>query len=365
MSTEYEQLREVDKYDAQCPSCAAPIQFNPATGNLSCAYCGYEEHIPEPEKDEDRIAQEISLESATNRKNFDWGTEKKVVICDACAAESVYDALELANVCPYCGSNHVMESSAENSLAPNGICPFEVTSTQADDYFKRWIKGRWFMPNNAKKTAKADAFKGVYLPFWTFDSKTASRYQAQYGINYTTTDKDGKTEVHTRYYPTSGFYQEFIDDELVCATNRHNTSMLQAVAPFDTNNSRAYSKEYLSGYIAERYSIGLEEGWKEAQASMHNHLSSQIEWQIRTQHNADSVRGLHFSTVHSDVTFKYVMLPVWLSSFRYNDKVFQFMVNGQTGKVAGQTPISIIKVTLAIIATILIVAILYFFFGEQ
>lgn len=366
MSTTLDQennWKEVDKHSATCPSCSASIQFNPSSSKLSCPYCGFEEEIAKPEQEKDQIAEEINFEDALNRSNFNWGDEKKIVICDTCAGESVYDALEIANVCPYCGSNHLMESSAENALAPNGVCPFEITQEQADANFQRWIKGKLFAPNEAKRKAKADEFLGVYLPYWTFDTKTASQYSAQYGINRTVTDREGKTRVETDWYSTSGFYQQFIDDFLVRATTRYEEGLLKKVEPFQTNRSIAYQKNYLTGYIAERYSIGLEDGWKIAQNGIHNQLHNEIEQQIMLRHGAHQVRALRFSTTHSNITFKYVMLPLWVSSFRYKDKVYQFLVNGQTGKVGGQSPISAIKVTFAVLAILAIVAVIYLY-GE-
>lgn len=359
-----DQLQQVDKYAATCPSCSASIKFNPANGNLTCPYCGYEEHIPEAEQEKDRLAQEIKLEEATMRDNFDWGTEKKIVICESCAAESVYDTLDVANVCPYCGSNHVMESGAENALAPNGVCPFGVTREQADQNFHKWIGSKWFAPSKAKKMARAEAFQGVYLPFWTFDSQTASQYTAEYGIDHTTTDSEGNSHTTTTYYKTKGFHQEFVDDHLVCATNRYDTEMFKKIEPFDTNNSRAYSKEYLSGYVAERYSIGLEDGWKIAQKEIHERLRDSVSDKVRREHHADSVRSVSLSTVHNDITFKYVMLPIWLSSFQYGSKTYQFMVNGQNGKVGGKYPISPIRVTIAIILCLIALLILMLISGD-
>lgn len=354
-------LNEVNEYDAKCPSCSASIRFNPANGKLTCPYCHYEEVIPQPEQGIDAVAQEIDLNEAIKRESFDWGSEKKVVICNACAAESVYDALEVANVCPYCGSNHVMEVASENSLAPNGICPFEVTNQQADENFRKWIKGKWFAPNEAKRSAKADAFKGVYLPYWTFDSKTASRYSASYGKNRTVKDKDGNDRVVTDWYSTSGFYQEFIDDHLVRATTRYNDSILRSIEPFSTNHTRSFNQEYLSGYVAERYSIGLEDGWEQAKKEIHQHIHSQIDYEVRRRHHADVVANIQFSTSHSSITFKYLMLPLWLSSFRFKKKTYQFMVNGQTGKVGGQSPLSVVKITFAVLLVLIVAALLYFY----
>lgn len=358
-----EKINVVDKYDATCPSCSASIKFDPASGTLTCPYCGYSEDIPQPDLDTDQTAQELNFHEALETGNFDWGEEKKIVICDACSAESVYDALEVANVCPYCGSNHVMESGAEDALAPNGVIPFAITREQADANFKAWMKGKLFAPNEAKRSAKADAFNGVYLPFWTFDTQTSSQYTAQYGIDRQVEDEEGKTRTVTDWYKTSGFHQKFIDDYLVRATNRYDANLLKTVEPFDTNNSKTYNKTYLSGYIAERYSIGLEDGWKIAQTGIHDRLHTSISRKIKREHGADRVRNLHFSTSYSNITYKYVMLPIWLSSFRYKNKSYQFLVNGQSGKVGGQSPISWIKVTFAVILTLMVVAVLYYFFS--
>lgn len=358
-----EEMKVVDKYDATCPSCSAAIKFDPSSGTLTCPYCGYREEIPQPDLDVEKLAQELSFEDALERGNFDWGEEKKIVICNACSAESVYDALEVANVCPYCGSNHVMESAAEGALAPNGVIPFAVTREQANSNFQAWMKGKLFAPNEAKRSAKAEAFTGVYLPFWTFDTKTSSQYSAQYGIDRTVEDSEGNRRIVTDWYHTSGFHQKFIDDFLVRATNRYDSNLLHSVEPFETNNSRAYNKTYLSGYIAERYSIGLEDGWKIAQQGIHYDLEQSIEQKIRYEHHADRVRSLHFSTSYSNITYKYVMLPIWLSSFRFKSKTYQFVVNGQSGKVGGESPVSWVKVTFAILLALVVVAIFYYFYS--
>lgn len=366
MSTnEKQEFIEVDEYDAKCPSCGASIKFHPASGKLVCPYCHHTEEIPNAELEADLEIDELDFHQAEARSSFRWGEEKKIVICDACAAELIYDALEVANVCPYCGSNHVMEIKDDHSIAPNGIIPFQLTLEQANENFQKWIKGKWFAPNEARQSAKAEAFTGIYLPYWTFDTKTASQYTATYGRRRTVYDKDGKPQTVTDWYRTRGFYQEFIDDHLVLASTRYDAHILSKVEPFYLTNARPYQKEYLHGFVAERYSIGLDDGWKIAKNEIHHYLESQITQHILWKHRAHVVKNLRFSTVHSDITYKYLMLPLWLSTFRYRDKVYQFMVNGQTGKVGGEYPISPLKVTITIFILLLFVLLIYVFFMEN
>lgn len=352
-------------FDAECPSCSASIEFNPASGKLTCPYCGYETEIAAPEKQEEKVAQEMDFTMAEESGNFNWGVEKKTVICKSCAAETIYDALQVADSCPYCGSNQVMEASAKNTLAPNGVCAFEITDKQAGENFQSWIKGKWFTPKAAKESAKPDSFKGVYLPYWTFDTKTSSRYSARYGRHRTVTDKEGNTRTETDWYSTSGFYQEFIDDHLISATARYDRNMMRKIEPFNLLNNKAYKPEYVSGFLSERYSIGLQDGWSQAKREISDHLEAQITSKIRWEHNADVVSSLHFSTTHDDITYKYLMLPIWLSSFRYKEKVYRFMVNGQTGRVGGDAPISPLRVTIAVIVSLITIAIIWYFFMSE
>lgn len=346
-------------FDAECPSCGASVQFNPEKGLLSCPYCGYEVEIGKPEEEHLQTAQELDFHAANERENFDWGAEKKVVVCNECAAETIYDALQVADTCPYCGSHQVMEASTVDTLAPNGVCTFQITDKQAGHNFHDWIKGRIFTPRAAKKGAMPDSFQGVYLPYWTFDTNTVSHYNARYGKNRTVRDSEGNARIETDWYTTSGVYQEFFDDELVSASKRYDVSMMKKIEPFDLTNNKGYKPEYVTGFLAERYSIGLDEGFEHAKDSINYKISSSIESKIRWERGADIIAGLTFSTSHDRITYKYLMLPIWLSSFKYKDKIYRFMVNGQTGRVGGTAPISPLRVTLA---TILALIILYFIF---
>ena len=136
--------------------------------------------------------------------------------------------------------------------------------------------------------------------------------------------------------------------------------MLRKLEPFDTENNKAYKPEYIAGFVAERYSLGLKDAWKQAMALMKERLTRHVSDNIRTQHHADTTRNVRLSTDFKDITYKYLLLPIWVSNFKYNDKVYQFMVNGQTGKVAGKTPLSIPKIIITVVAIVAIIALLYY-----
>lgn len=348
-----------EETDKKCPQCGGVMDFNPATGNMHCPYCDYEEQI-QAEPDVPQKAQELDFFSAEHTSNKDWGVSTKTVLCKACGAESIYDALQTSAVCPFCGSNQVMEQNEEDTIAPGGVVPFSISDKQASELFKKWIKRKFFCPKLAKESAKPDRFKGIYLPYWTFDANTYSTYQGQYGIDHKKQDKNGNVHVETHWHNTSGTYHQFIDDELVLASKNHDVSILRGVEPFDTENNKGYKPEYIAGFVAERYSIGLKDAWKTAMGSMKEKLSYRISEKIRADHHADRTRNIKIQTQYKDITYKYLLLPIWISNFKYNDKVYQFMINGQTGKVSGKTPVSVPKVVITVIAILVFIAILYY-----
>lgn len=356
-----EVVSTIEETDKKCPRCGGVMDFDPATGGLKCPYCDYVQVI-QKEDEQPETAQELDFSQVENTANCNWGAEKKTVICKACGAESVYDALEISAVCPFCGSNQVMEAADKQTMAPGGVIPFKITDRQASELFKSWIKKKWFCPKMAKESAKAKHFKGVYLPYWTFDANTTSEYRAEYGKERRVKRGD-KTETVVDWYPTRGTYRESFDDELVCATTNQNQSMLAGLEPYNTADNKSYKPEYVAGFAAERYAVGVKDGWEMAQNSIRRKLDSHISDVIEVENRADRVRNLQFVTKYRNITYKYLLLPVWISSYKYKDKVYKFMINGQTGKVSGKIPISIPKVILTIVGVLAIIGIFMWLFS--
>ena len=348
-------LRETDK---KCPSCAGIMSFDPLTGGLLCPFCEYTETIKT--NDENLSAEEMCISTADRIENRNWGVEKKIVTCQACGAESVYDVLQISSVCPFCDSNKVMEANCENTMAPNGVVPFRITDTQAGELFKKWIKKKFFTPKTAKESAEATQFLGVYLPYWTFDTDTKSDYTADYGIDKRV-KRGNKVETVTKWFKTRGNYLESIDDELINATTNHNQTLLRGLEPFDTADNRIYKPEYIAGFVAERYAIGIKEAWEMAKQYISQRLKRNIESKVKKDNRADRVRNLKVHTTYTNITYKYLLLPIWISHYKYKEKVYHFMVNGQTGRVSGTAPISALKVALAILAGFVVLAIMYYF----
>ncbi|MCR5655464.1 MAG: hypothetical protein K6G07_07505 [Lachnospiraceae bacterium] len=352
--TEVKNKAEVDR---KCPSCGGVMVFDPKSGGMKCPYCDYEEAI---EHDDDFEAEELDLNSAKDTMVTDWGVKTKVIKCSSCGAETVYDANTISGECPYCGSKQVMEAGDVKIMAPGALIPFKVSMEEAKDKFKDWIKGKFFCPSDAKRKAHADEMNGIYVPYWTYDADTNSGYTGEYGVDRKVKDKDGNEKTVTDWHQTTGVIRHFFDDELVPASSKQNTSLLRLIEPFKTKEAVEYKSEYLAGFAAERYTVELQDGWKSAQKSIKEQIEQMAREDIMHRHtDADHTRNVMVNTRFRNVTYKYIMAPVWISSFSYQNKVYNFMVNAQTGKISGSTPVSKLKVFLTIVAVIAVIAILY------
>lgn len=362
-SQESIQVDTKSETDKKCPSCGGVMDFDPASGGLACPFCGFKQEIAVA--DRNFTAVELDFNSAEDEENCDWGTTTKTVICKSCGAATVYEQKQIANECPYCGSNQVMEEASGNVMAPGGVVLFKINMQTAAERFKKWIGGKFFCPKLAKESAKPEAFHGLYVPFWTFDTDTESRYNGEYGIDSSYKDKDGNTKTRTDWYRVSGRYSESFDDVLVCGSSEQKEAMIGALEPFDTKQVVQYKPEYMAGFSAERYTVKMKNAWEKAKEKIKRILRRNVESKVRTEKSADSVRNMNINTEFNNITYKYLLLPIWISSFKYNNKVYNFMVNGQTGKVSGNTPISWIKVAITVIVVIAAIAIIMHFLNQD
>lgn len=343
--------------DKKCPNCGGVMEFDPASGKMKCPYCESVFDIP-PEDGINEHGLEKDFLSEENTQNTDWGTATRTIVCKFCGGESVYDANTLSTECPFCGSNQVMETDS-NSVAPGGVCVFKIDQKTASEKFSGWIKKKLFCPRKAKKHCTPDKFKGVYVPMWTFDTDTFSEFTGRYGIDRTYYDSKGNSRTTTDWYRVSGTYREFIDDHPVLASSRYDPAVFSALLPFDTARNMAYKPEYIAGFSAEKYSIGLRAGWESAKLAIKSVLRKNITKRIEHENGADRVDDLKINTIFDNIKYKYLLAPIWISSFCYKNKIYNFMVNGETGKATGKAPVSGLRVTIAILIFLAVIFLIW------
>lgn len=337
----------------KCPACGADMIYDAESGKLLCEHCGTQKEI------ESKTSEELDFERLLTDKGG-WD-ESHVFRCENCGAQEVLDKNEIAKQCPFCGATNIVETSELPDIRPNAVVPFRVALKDAATAVKTWVRKRIFAPQKFRKSAKPEKMKGVYMPSFSFDSQTHSYYTAVLGKHYYVTRRvNGKTvqEQRTRYFTVSGNYEMFFDDVLIQASGTIDQKSLNKLQPFQTNDSREYTKEYLSGYTATQNTKSGLECWEEAKGVIGNHLQSAI----LSQYVYDVVSSFRISTQYSGITFKYILLPVYVGHCKWHTKIYNFFVNGLNGKVTGKAPISPLKVFITVLIAAGVIVGLYFLF---
>jgi DNA-directed RNA polymerase subunit RPC12/RpoP len=357
--------RPEDEHRFPCDQCGADMRFDPGGDRLICDHCGHTAALePEggPWGGDARALVELDYETAIAAKlPAQEMEETRVSQCPNCGAQVEFQPEIHAKECPFCATPVVTDTGTHRHIKPKGVIPFQLTERQAHTAMNGWLGRLWFAPNGlqeyAKKGRKMD---GIYVPYWTYDADTATQYRGQRGDAYyvTVRGQDGKSrrERRIRWTRTSGRVARWFDDILILASRSLPKSFTDRLAPWDLTQLDGYRPEFLSGFRAEGYTVELDEGFEEAKQVMEN----QIRQDVRRNIGGDEQRIDHMQIRIDDVTFKHVLLPIWVAAYKYRGQSYRFVVNGQTGKVQGERPWSWIKITLAIlVAAIVIGALAY------
>ncbi len=339
---------------AKCPACGAEMVFSPEKQELSCPYCGCTKTI-----DFTRTSSEIAFAEMLLQKNDEWGKETHVFRCNNCGAKEVIERTDIAKACPFCGTTNVTQVEELSGLRPNAVVPFALDAKTATQNVVGWAKRRFFAPRAFKKEVKPEKIKGTYVPAFTFDTHTVTYYTGRLGKYYTKRVRvNGKiqTRRELRYFFISGVFVWNFDDVLIQATTRIRQKDIDKLCPFETNESNEYASEFLHGYTAQGNEKSGEECWGEAKSLIY----AEIRRKILAKYDYDVVATFDQKTSCEDVTFKYVLLPLYVGHCNWKTKLYNFFVNGKNGKVTGKTPVSIFKVALlSVLGAIAVAGIAY------
>jgi predicted RNA-binding Zn-ribbon protein involved in translation (DUF1610 family) len=358
-----------DAHTFPCPACGAEVDFDAKQGTMTCAYCGHTSEVPVTELEIKEYDLEAALKGMVDAPHeTGYGEHKHSLRCESCGAVNTMDEHIVSTECAFCGSNQVvpMENVAQ-VVKPESLLPFRIDQDTAAASFRQWLGRGFFRPNPVKKIAsEARArLQGVYLPFWTFDARTQSWWWADAGYYYYRTEEywDTDDEGHqvrrtrevqeVRWEPASGNLDLPFNDVLVPAALTVEQEMIERIYPFDTGALVPYDPKFLSGWGAEAYTVDLREGWEIGQEI----IDGKVRIACALEVPGDTQRNLRVSTTFRDLKYKHVLFPVWLASYRYGDKTYRFLVNGQTGEVQGQAPISWIKVALVVILAAIVISV--------
>ena len=331
----------MESVEYKCPNCMADLKFNPASQKLECEFCLSAFTVEEIK--ELCANTENSIPQETVQLQEDFANHTHLYRCKSCGAEIMADDQQTATFCYYCHNPVILAGKMGGEFKPDKVIGFKLTRDNAIFNFKKWISKRWFVPKDFKSEQQLEKLTGLYVPFWVADcdinvdynaigKKVRSWTSGDYRITETQEYKIIRQgNLTTRGIPADG--ETKIDDLL-----------MEAIEPYDYRELKDFSMSYLSGFYADKYDVDKAAVFPRIRVRATQACASLIR---------DSVKG--YSSIAPSVenynirqtNWSYMLLPVWFMSYKYKDKIYEFAINGQTGKLAGTPPLSKGRLMLA------------------
>jgi DNA-directed RNA polymerase subunit RPC12/RpoP len=340
---------EVKRY--ACPNCGATVAYDVSAGGVACEYCGYVAPIHAIHVGKTARENEFTLDTVT-RSELGWGEKRQELHCDSCGAALSIPYGALTHTCAYCGSNEVnVTVSLDEDPRPRFLIPFKVTPEQSKKRVREWLGKGWLHPDDLATGTIINRLSGIYLPFWTFDTKVDTHWRAQVGHEkteryYDVNDGRWKTRTRIEWRWEEGQVPLTIDDFLVSGITpaRISQRLLQQLYPYQMRDLVTYEPDFLAGWQAQAYEVTLTDAWKTGKTEIREKARNACYQDIASPH----VRNFSMSADFQDESWRYILLPIYLAAYRSGEDTFQVLVNGQTGEVAGQKPVAWWKVWLVI-----------------
>lgn len=370
---------QVNNY--QCPKCTGPLHFLSDSGKLECEYCGSsfevseieslyaskqeaaQQAFAEEEKKQEAFAEEEKKQEAfaeegkksedadnADRKNSfegwdaseagqEWGQDAEGMrsySCPSCGAEIICDSTTAATSCPYCDNPSIIPGQFAGNLKPDYIIPFKLDKEAAKRALKNHYKGKPLLPKAFKDENKINEIKGIYVPFWLFDgdAKADAAFEATRSMVF--------TEGDYRVTRTDHFVVERSGDVIfnmipADGSSKMPDNHMDSIEPYDYSELKEFSTAYLPGYLADKYDVTAEECASRVRTRAENTIMDLLR---DTVQGYDTVIPINSNISVKQGEVRYALLPVWMLHTKWNKNDYIFAMNGQTGKLIGDLPVS-------------------------
>ncbi len=331
-----------------CPGCGGPMDFNLQTNTLTCLYCGLAQVVEERSAADD---EQVMARVLPTEQGHLWAAAQHKMVCGKCGANSLWPPGQTAAECPYCGSRQLLQSEEiEDLIDPQGIAVMQIDESQAAENIVQWLGKGWTTPDDLKESARKSLLRPAYYPFWTFDGTLEVQWSCY--VNESNRDNQNWAE-------RTGVEFELFDDVLIPGLKSMKFSRLRKMGKFYLKDVVDFKLDYLAGWPALTYDRSLADATLLAR--------EQIVRKVRRELNFRVLPGIQKRDIQTGrvnwqaMTFKLVLLPVWIGEYRYKGKSFSILVNGQTGHVAGEKPkdtFLVIGILISIIFTIIVLGLI-------
>jgi len=353
-----------------CSACGGELHFDIKLQKLSCDHCG---SVFEMTADMTGIAAEQDLRTALKALHDSRvhgeqtaSLSAKEIVCQNCGGHSTFEGSLTAERCPYCATpiqrNDIQD--APNRLPVDGVVPFQIDQKTATEAIEKWINSRRFAPTEFKTYNRTGSFASVYTAYFTYDADTQTQYTGRRGDDYTVTVGSGDnrhTETRTDWHHVSGVVANSFDDVTVFANEGFDKKRVNKLEPWPTQSAKPYSPEFVAGHLCRTYDHDVEQCLAVATATMETVIDQTIKQDIGGDHQDINSRHINWFKM----TYKHLLMPIWLLTVIYQEKPFQVYINGVTGEVQGARPWSKVKILIAAAIALVIIVLLIILFSSR
>lgn len=336
-------MGEITNY--KCPNCTAPLKFNSSSQKWDCAFCEssftlieleqfYQEHSPTTEQPMEW--QQYGPDSGSG----DWTAEEteqiRIYSCPSCGGEILCTAETAATFCPYCHNTVILNRQVSGEFRPDLIIPFKTTREQAKEAYQGLCKGKRLLPKDFLSSSTIEKLSGIYVPFWTFDCAVDAK-MTFHGEKRSTCRVGSYQHIKTDYYLVRRDGQIHFDMIPVDASSKLNDALMDSIEPFYYEEAVAFNPAYLSGFLADKYDQTAADVGARAESRVRSTTTKVFENTVcgyTSYRLADSQFHIQNNAI------RYLLLPVWILNMRYQGKIYTFAMNGQTGRMVGDLPVS-------------------------
>jgi len=304
-----------------CKSCHAPIGFQVETGKWKCDYC-----LAEFEKEE-LESVEPSVPSETEAALDEYH-------CQQCGSQIIADVNTVADFCVYCKSSNILKSRFTGKFQPKYVIPFKITSKQAKDVYVQWISKIRFAPRIMKRTSEIETLRGLYVPYWLFDSHVAGLIQGSAENSNTHREGDYRVTRTEHFHFIRSATAQYTYVPIDGAKNLENKAM-EGIEPFQYNEMKDFAPQYMSGFYAERFDVEQDK----AELDMKSRVESFYEEQVLSTLHGYTSKQIEEKKIEMDhIKGYYAMFPLYILTTIWKGKNYRYLINGQTGKISGVAP---------------------------
>ena len=331
----------------KCPCCGGTLEFDNKTQMVVCPFCDSQFTTEDLKAYSDDLASDKQDETAWDESRVQEYTDKemkgmKIYSCDSCGGEIIVDETTSSTKCPYCGNNLVVSKQLSGDLRPNYVIPFKNDKETVQQDLKKFFRKKPLLPGSFSKENVIEEIKSLYVPFWIFDADVEGKVRFKGETTRTWSDSNYDYR-ETKYYSIIRGGGIAFDHVPVDGSSKMEDKLMESIEPYDFSQAEEFNIAYLAGIAADRYDVDKDVTFNRATQRFRDGTIQAFRDDI---HGYSNVTVQDSNIQLSNTKANYALYPVWILNTKWKDKNYRFAVNGQTGKVAGDLPVSVPKFIL-------------------